>query len=223
MLQKKQLSCFMKLMERRIKLISFKNIDLRFQDKVIFNDFNMDIEKGEKILLNASSGKGKSTLFKVLLGFQKVDRGHIVYNDIKLDKNNLFHFRSNIGYVSQDVDFSNQKVEDLINEIFSYKNNRHIDINKEKIISLALYFNLSSDILNKYTKHLSGGERQRLGLIICILLDRQIWLLDEITSGLDKDMKDKVVEYVLKQDKTVFIISHDKIWTEKEMIRIEEW
>lgn len=213
----------MKLEKRRIKLINFKNINLIFDNKDIFHNFNMDIEKGEKILLNAPSGKGKSTLFKILLGFQKVDSGHIVYNGMKLDKNNLIYFRSNIGYVSQDVDLMNQKVWNLISEIFSYKNNRHIDINKEKVSNLAQYFNLPSDILNKETKQLSGGERQRLGLIICILLDRQIWLLDEITSGLDKEMKKKVVEYVLKQDKTILIISHDKIWAENKIIRIEEW
>lgn len=206
-----------------IKLINFKNVNLRFQDKEIFHNFNMDIKKGEKILLNAPSGKGKSTLFKMLLGFQKLDSGHIVYNGINLEKNNLIHFRSNIGYVSQDVDLMNQKVWNLINEIFSYKNNKHIDINKEKVIKFAQYFNLPLDILNKETKQLSGGERQRLGLIICILLDRQVWLLDEITSGLDKEMKEKVVDYVLKQDKTVLIISHDRIWAENEIVRIEEW
>ncbi|MFD3157106.1 ATP-binding cassette domain-containing protein [Haloimpatiens sp. FM7330] len=204
-------------------LIQFKDINLKFKDKIIFDNFNMDVLKGEKIVLNAPSGKGKSTLFKLLLGFQKIDRGTILFNNKILEKKTLVYFRKNIGYVSQDVDFKNGKIGDLIDEIFSYNCNKHIKITKEQITHLVEYFNLPKDTLEKEVKQLSGGERQRLGLIICILLDRPVWLLDEVTSGLDKYMKEKVVNYVLKQDKTVLIISHDKIWTENNLVRVEEW
>ncbi|MBF8983852.1 ATP-binding cassette domain-containing protein [Lutibacter sp. B2] len=204
-------------------MIQFKEINVRFKDHVIFENFNMNVMKGEKVLLSAPSGKGKSTLFKLLLGFQKVDHGDIIFNGKQLEKDTLKYFRLNIGYVSQDVDLRNQKVWDSMMEIFSYKHNRHIKVTKQKVIDLIAYFNLSTDIIDKEVKQLSGGERQRLGLIICILLDRDVWLLDEITSGLDKDMKERVVDYVLKQNKTILIISHDKIWSKNDLIRIEEW
>lgn len=204
-------------------LIKFKNINLKFNDKVIFENFNMNVMQGEKILLRAPSGKGKSTLFKLLLGFQKLDGGDIEFNGKNLEKNMLKYFRSNIAYVSQDVDFRNQKVWDLITEIFDYKNNRHIKVTKQKVIDLILDFNLPIDSIDKEIKQFSGGERQRLGLIICMLLDRQVWLLDEVTSGLDRVMKERVVDYVLKQDKTILIISHDKIWSKNNIVRIEEW
>lgn len=204
-------------------LIQFKNINLSFDDKRVFKNFNLSVKEGEKVLLKAPSGKGKSTLFKLLLGFQKSDEGDILFKGKKLEKNTLKYFRRNIAYVSQDVDLRNEKVWNLIVEIFSYKHNTHIKINKEKLLEIAQYFSLPADVIEKEVSQLSGGERQRLGLIICILLDRQVWLLDEITSGLDKDMKEKVVDYVLKQDKTVLIISHDKTWSENEVVRIEEW
>ncbi|WP_432404699.1 ABC transporter ATP-binding protein [Wukongibacter sp. M2B1] len=204
-------------------MIQFKDINLSFKDKIVFRNFNMNIKEGEKVLLNASSGKGKSTLFKLLLGFQKFDSGEILFENRKLDRNNLAYFRRNIGYVSQDVDLMDNKVWDLILEIFSYKYNRHIEINKEKVLKLIQYFNLTEDTIEKEIRVLSGGERQRLGLIICILLDRRVWILDEVASGLDKDMKEKVVDYILKQDKTMIIISHDKIWSKNDLVRIEEW
>ena len=204
-------------------LIQFKDINLKFKDNIIFENFTMNVMKGEKILLSAPSGKGKSTLFKLLLGFQKVDHGDVAFNGKRLETNTLKYFRLNIAYVSQDVDLRNQKVWDSMMEIFSYKHNRHIKVTKQKVIDLMVYFNLSTDIIDKEVKKLSGGERQRLGLIICILLDRDVWLLDEITSGLDKDMKERVVDYVLKQNKTILIISHDKIWRKNDLIRIEEW
>ncbi|WP_432667415.1 ATP-binding cassette domain-containing protein [Wukongibacter baidiensis] len=204
-------------------LIRFKDINLSFKDKVVFQNFNMEVSKGEKVLLSAPSGKGKSTLFKLLLGFQKFDGGEILFENKKLEKNSLAYFRRNIGYVSQDVDLMNKKIWDLLLEIFSYKYNKHIEITKEKFLGLTQYFDLPADIMEKEVRQLSGGERQRLGLIICILLDREVWLLDEVTSGLDKDMKEKVVDYILKQDKTMLIISHDKIWSKNDIVKIEEW
>ncbi len=213
----------MRLMKRGMMLIQFKDINLSFDDKIVFENFNMNVLEGEKVLLSAPSGKGKSTLFKLMLGFQKADRGEIIFDSKRLEKSNLAYFRRNIAYVSQDVDLRNIKVWDLIDEIFSYKYNKHIKITKEKIMNVGEYLNLPADIIEKEVSQLSGGERQRLGLMICILLDRKVWLLDEITSGLDKEMKEKVVDYVSKQEKTILIISHDKIWSKNDVVRVEEW
>lgn len=204
-------------------MIQFKNISLSFDSKTVFENFNLEIKQGEKLLLRAPSGKGKSTLFKLLLGFQKPDSGEILFNDKVLKKENLLYFRKNISYVSQDVNLMNKKVWDLITEIFSYKYNKHIAITKDKVLGIVKYFKLPENVFEKEVSELSGGERQRLGLIICILLDRPVWLLDEIASGLDKDMKDIVVDYVLKQNKTILIISHDKIWCKNDLVRIKEW
>lgn len=204
-------------------MIQFKDINLSFDDKKVFENFNMNVKKGEKILLSGPSGKGKSTLFKLLLGFQKPDRGDIFLKGKPLDKDNLKYFRKNLGYVSQDVDLRNKNVWDLIDEIFSYKQNKHIKISKVKVLDIVKFLNLPENIIEKEVNQLSGGERQRLGLIICILLDREVWLLDEVTSGLDKDMKQKVVDHILEQDKTILIISHDKIWSNNDIVRIEEW
>lgn len=69
---------------------------------------------------------------------------------------------------------------------------------------------LSLYILSKNINQLSGGEKQRLAFVIIILLDRKIWILDEITSSLDQDMKEKVINYILNTNKTVILVSHDK-------------
>lgn len=204
-------------------MIEFKNIDLTFENKSIFENFNLTVHEGEKILLKAPSGKGKSSLLKILLGFIKVDQGAILFDNKMLSKHSISYFRKNMSYISQDVDLRDKIVWNLIKEIFSYKANKHINITKDKVLDYLDFFDLEDDTINKPLTQLSGGERQRIGLIICILLDRKIWLLDEITSGLDKDLKKKVVDYVLTQEKTMLIISHDKIWTENGIVKIEEW
>jgi len=196
---------------------------MKIGDKVLFNNFNIKIREGEKVLLNAPSGSGKSTLFRAFLGFQRINSGEIIFDGKKLAKNTLNYFRQNSCYVSQDVDLRNEVVSELLKEIFSYKCNKNTTIEQRKVKELFSYFDLQEDMFTKNVKELSGGERQRLGLIICILLNRKIWLLDEVTSGLDKKMKEKVVEFILKSDKTVIIISHDSDWVKNEMLRIVRW
>ncbi len=204
-------------------MIVFKNIHLKFQDKVLFEQFNLEITEGSKVLLKAPSGKGKSSLIKMLLGFITPDKGEVYLDHKKLNKQTLPYFRKNIGYVSQDVDLRNEKMETLLEQISGFNSNKHLDFSKEKIASLFTFFELHKAHLTKTPKELSGGERQRMGLVICALLDRKVWLLDEVTSGLDEAAKEKVVNYIMEQNKTILISSHDKIWTENKEISIKEW
>lgn len=137
-------------------MIQLKEINLAFGDQVVFADFNLNIAEGEKVLLRAASGRGKSILFKLLLGFQHADQGEILFKGRRLERNNLFYFRRNIAYVSQDVDLRNLKVWDLINEIFDYKYNRTTPITKEKVTELIDFFLLPADLITKEVGQLSG-------------------------------------------------------------------
>ncbi|MCY6484760.1 ABC transporter ATP-binding protein [Clostridium aestuarii] len=204
-------------------MIEFCNVNISFKDKKIFEDFNFKINKGDKVLLNAPSGSGKSTLFKLLLGFLKPDYGIIKFNEEKLDKNNIRSVRSNISYVSQDIEFINEKVDILIHGIFSYEYNKNKNFNNEKLKELLEYFELNINILEKKVSELSGGERQRIGLIIAIFLDREVLLLDEITSALDYKLKQKVVEYITTINKTVLVISHDEVWKQIPIFKAVRW
>lgn len=204
-------------------MIKLTNIDLKFGDNQVFKDFNLGVDKEEKVLLAAPSGKGKSTLFKLLLGFQRCDGGTIELEGKTLNRQHMPHFRNKIGYVSQDVDLRNGKIRDLIREILDYKQNRHIEYSEERLLELAAYFDLPKDLLDKEVRQLSGGERQRLGIIICALLDKDVWLLDEVTSGLDTQMSEKVIDFILGQEKTVLIVSHDEKWKQSDCVRVEEW
>lgn len=72
---------------------------------------------------------------------------------------------------------------------------------------------LEKDILEKDFENLSGGEKQRIGILIALLLEREIFLLDEATSALDAGLKKKVGELFLKHSQwTLFVISHYREW-----------
>ncbi len=202
-------------------MISFKDIHLTFKKKLVFKAKNFDIAKGEKILISGTSGSGKTTLFKMLLGFEKPDRGKILFNNLPMNKENIQKIRQDIFYLSQDIDLRNEKVINILTEVFEYNRNQAIDT--EKLDSLLQLLSLDNEILDQKVNDLSGGERQRIGLVLCFLLDRPVWLLDEPTSALEETMKEKIVQYILQQDKTILIVSHDDVWTRDKVVRIERW
>lgn len=191
-------------------MINFKNISLKFNDKIILNNFNLIVNAGEKILISGVSGKGKTTLLKLLLGFSTPNSGSILVDNLELTEQTINIIRNKIGYMPQSTPFLNVKVEKLIHTIFNYKENLKTKLDMSILIQTLKEFNLDSNILSKNINQLSGGEKQRLAFVIIILLDRKIWILDEITSSLDQDMKEKVINYILNTNKTVILVSHDK-------------
>ena len=83
-----------------------------------------------------------------------------------------------------------------------------------------LELELEDNILDKNFQELSGGEKQRIGILISLLLDRDIYLLDEVTSTLDMNLKKKIADYFLAQeDWTLLVISHDREW-ERDWIEV---
>lgn len=204
-------------------MIEIKNIVISFGGQIVFKDFSMVVKRGEKVLLSAPSGSGKSTLLKTLLGFQKPDSGSIAINNKIICKATLQEIRTSISYVSQDVELGNRTGQSMIDQVFSFKYNKHIKYESQDIEKLGLEFGLPKGFLKKNINHLSGGERQRFGFLICMLLDRDIWILDEVTSGLDHDLREQIINKVLLSDKTVIISSHDDIWKSYEAIRVVTW
>lgn len=206
---------------KNIFQISVENITIKFAEKEIFKKFSLNINKGEKILIYAPSGKGKSTFLKVFMGFEKINFGKIFIEGLELNEKNIKNIRENLGYLPQNIHFQNLKVCELINEILNYKNNKKGFEIENKINYLISYFSLEKSILQKKIENISGGEKQRIGFIMMILLDKKIWILDEITSSLDQDTKEKVIEYIINTNKTVIMVSHDKIKGFDKFRRVE--
>ncbi|SDN56426.1 putative ABC transport system ATP-binding protein [Desulfonauticus submarinus] len=194
-------------------MLEFKNIDLKFKDKIIFSNFNFKVSSNEKIVLIGKSGCGKSTLFELALGFKQPDKGKIIFYGEPVTSNSIWKIRKKIAYVDQRVSLPNQKVSHFIDFVFSLKHNSCLKPKNTEIIHCLRLFELNEDIFQKQIDDLSGGEKQRLTLAIAVLLKRKIFFLDEVTSSLDVKLKQKVVEYFFNtQDITVISISHDIEW-----------
>ncbi len=204
---------------KRPESIQYKSIFFKRNSKDIFSGLTLTISRNERVLLSGKSGTGKTTLFKLLLGFEQSDKGHVLCFGKPVDKEHIHKIRQQIFYLSQDIDLKNVETRVLLDEILA-ENNMGIQ-DKDKMTDLLSFLELAPGVLNQDIKELSGGERQRIGLLICFLLDRPVWLLDEPTSALDDLMKQKIADYILEQRRTVLIISHDEVWKNDKRIKIE--
>jgi len=194
------------------ELIKYQNVGVSFNGRQLLSDFNLTINKGDKILLKGKSGAGKSTLLKMILGIVRTQDGAIYFRGQAICPKTVWDIRREIAYVSQDTDIGEGIVKDLINEIFHYHNNHGMKYHRKRN-SLLEYFELDKDLLYKRFEDLSGGEKQRICLVISILLGKEVFLLDEVTSALDSELKIKVVDYFLQHnDWTLFVVSHDDVW-----------
>lgn len=181
-------------------------------NKQLLKNFELRINKGDKVLLAAQSGSGKTSLLRLILGFTKPDEGKIFFKQKEVAVGYLQKIRSQIAYLSQDVDFPNGKVREVFQEIFQFTANKHLNYSDEKLLEKLKEYDLSEGIMDKNTSMISGGERQRLGWIMMQLLDRPVLLLDEPTSAMDSKQKERFIDFVTETKKTVVCVSHDPDW-----------
>lgn len=204
-------------------MIKLEKIDLTLRQQPLFTNLNLHIVKNKKILLKMPSGAGKSTLLKVIMGYIPIDNGNIIIDKEVLGENNIDILRQKIAYIGQNIFFTEESVEKYIELIFSFKRNKNIKLSSSNLYNLLKKFELDKNILKKSPLLLSGGEKQRIALILVLLLDREILLLDEVTSGLDHDLKIKVIEIVKNLNKTVIVSSHDNQWLDYDEFEVVGW
>ncbi|AKB50186.1 Methionine ABC transporter ATP-binding protein [Methanosarcina barkeri str. Wiesmoor] len=203
------------------ELIKYENIGISFENRQVLSGFNLTVKKNQKILLRGKSGTGKTTLLKILLGFTKPSEGTIYFKNRIIDSKICWEARKEIAYIIQDTDLGEGKVKSLLDEIFSYRANKE-KLDHEKLRAFMRELELEDDILEKNFQELSGGEKQRIGILIALLLNRNIYLLDEVTSALDAKLKKKIADYFLaREDWTLLIVSHDREWERDWMETID--
>lgn len=183
------------------------------EDNLILKDVNLTAEKGKMTAVVGSSGCGKSTIIKLLLGFYNANKGQIYIKDKKLSNINLSSIREKIAYVPQKPYLFNVTIEENI----AYGNE---GASKEDIINAAKKAN-AHDFIVKLPKgyetvveknggSLSGGQKQRIALARALLKNAPIMLLDEPTSALDTESEKLIVTSLDKacKDKTLIVIAH---------------
>lgn len=202
-------------------MIKFNSIYLRYNGIDVIRNLSFEIKQGEKAVISGKSASGKSSLISMLLGFIEPDEGNIVFDGATVDEKNVWDIRKRTSYVDQDASIGSGRILDILDFVSELRANAQLDCTNEKIKDLLEYFELSNDLLSKNIEDLSGGERQRLAIVISVLLDRNIFLLDEVTSALDRHLKSKVVDYFVKRKEwTCMVLSHDPVWLDNPSVKV---
>ncbi len=190
--------------------IEIKNITVRFEGKMILEDFSLHVNSGEKVVLTGESGLGKSTVLRSVLGFVIPVEGSIFINGQPLSPETVWRLRTFLAYVPQEPNLGSGPLREWLERPFTYRANSGLRKNLDRIPELFDRFLLSMDLLEKEVSTLSGGEKQRVALVSAILLDRKIFLLDEPTSALDDSNRDRMMDYLRSiPDRAVLAVSHD--------------
>ncbi len=200
------------------KLIEIRDLHKSFDGKEVLKGIDLTLERGENIILLGRSGIGKSVLIKCIVGLVTPDSGIIKVfgkNIEDLDGEGLNELRKKIGFL-----FQGGAVYDsmTVRENLEFPIRRNITIKKSnqemaEIIEKALENVGLLDAINKMPSELSGGMRKRVGLARTLILQPEIILYDEPTTGLDPITSKEIIELILKiQEKyntSSIIITHD--------------
>ena len=197
-------------LENVSKSLSFKeHFNARAEVLHLLEGINYDLDDGENLAILGQSGSGKSTLAK-LVSFSEPKSGGKIYinNEEITDKNEL---KKDIRYILQNQKQALNpalKVKTAIAHVRSYLK---LSFSENELKELLANLNLKDEILEKFPSQLSGGEATRVGILLALLSKPKILICDEITSGLDNDTKQKIINLLLSLDKNISIIfiTHD--------------
>ena len=195
-------------------LLSVKNLHKEFGGKVILNSIDLEVSRGEVIVIIGPSGCGKSTFLRCLNGLEDIQSGEISLEGRRLEKNakDISSLRQKIGMVFQSYDLFPHKtiLENILLAPMKVQKRKREEAEAEAI-ELLNRVGLA-DRKNDYPRQLSGGQKQRIAIVRALIMHPDLLLLDEITAALDPEMVHEVLQVVLdlaKSGSTMLIVTHE--------------
>lgn len=196
----------------KLEKIEFKNVQLKYDEKVALEGISLEANLGETIALVGDSGGGKSSLVNLIPRFYEANEGEILFNDMNIKELNSVALRDNISIVTQRVYIFNDTVAANIAYGQEIDEQRVIEVLKQAH-AYEFVQGLSQGIhttLDEFGVNLSGGQRQRIAIARALYKNPKILILDEATSALDNESESIISEVIgeISKDKITFIIAH---------------
>lgn len=184
-------------------LISAENITKAYTDKVLLDHQTINIRENDKIGIIGVNGCGKSTLLKILGKIEEPDTGEVTYEKGK-----------KVTYLSQEL---------LLNEQLTALEQVKKNVKEQdEHVAKTMLQKLGISDVNKIIKNMSGGEKRKVSIASSLVLETDCLLIDEITNHLDNDTILFLEKYLMKFNKAVVMVTHDRYFLERITNQIVE-
>ena len=195
-------------------LLTIEHVTKKYESQTVLYDVNLQVHKGEVIVIVGPSGSGKSTLLRCINALEEIQSGEIRLGDrqIRSDAKDLPQIRQKIGMVFQSYElFPHLTV--MNNILLAPMKAQHRPKEEVKAEAMTLLTRIGlADKADSYPRQLSGGQKQRVAIVRALCMHPEILLFDEVTAALDPEMVREVLEVILQlaeQKKTMLIVTHE--------------
>ncbi len=197
-------------------MIKIDNVHKTFEGNYVLRGVNLEVEKGEAMVIVGASGCGKSVLLKHIIGLLTPDQGRVTVNGSEissLGRKALYDARKNFGMLFQSAAlFDSMSVYENVS-LGLTEHTRLSESEKQEIVKDKLELVGLSGTKDKFPAELSGGMRKRVGLARAICMEPAVVLYDEPTTGLDPIIADTINELIVRLQErlsiTSIVVTHD--------------
>lgn len=195
-------------------MIKINEICKKYDEKVLFQNYSLEIPDGSFVIIRGDSGSGKSTLLNMIGGIEYPDSGSIIVNGFDVaKKKKQKYFSEVVGFLFQNFALLENKT--VLENLNLIKKTGRTDVSIDEALKKV---GLEKE-KNKKVYKLSGGEQQRVALARLMIKKCSVLLADEPTGSLDKKNSEivmKILHDLNRQGKTVIVVTHDDDIIEKE-------
>ena len=204
-------------------MLKIEKVNKSFGKLKVLKDINLEVNKGDRVVIIGPSGSGKSTLLRCINYLNKPDSGKIYFNDEIINDKNIAIYRQKIGMVFQSFNlFNNLNVMENIILAPVKLGIYSLDEAKKKAIEYLKRIDLD-DKVEVYPSSLSGGQKQRVAIIRTLMMKPEIILFDEATSALDPEMVKEVQDLMIElanEGMTMVIVTHEVSFVKRVATKI---
>ncbi|EFR42956.1 ABC transporter ATP-binding protein [Dialister micraerophilus] len=197
-------------------MITINHVNLTINERKILNDINLEIKKGETLVILGASGSGKSTVLKLMTGLIKPCSGSIFIKGVKADSLNEFEWNKLRKFMGMVFQYSALFDSMTVKENVAFGLRQHTKLKEqeiERIVKEKLNMVGLEGTEELYPSELSGGMKKRVSLARAVAMEPEIILYDEPTSGLDP-IRSTDISLVIKNTQKIMkttsvVVTHD--------------
>lgn len=198
-------------------ILEIRDVSIAFREQKVLKNISLDVCPGQTVAIIGESGCGKTVLLKTIIGLIRPSSGEVLFKGHNLcdaKQQETAELRRRIGFVFQNAAlFDSLTIFDNVAFPMQQRGSISPDLLKKHVIERLLEVGLPSEVGDKYPAELSGGMRKRVGLARALILQPELIIYDEPTTGLDPIMSDVINELILATRRnhpvTSVVVTHD--------------